>query len=282
MDNNGKILLISGGVLAVVVATLVSILVAGQRAATPLIEPTAGAVSTVAPGETALYAVVISRHTIRKGTLIGVQDVNRLFAEADVPVGSVMSSTVFSKLSTLTALLSVVSRKTTQTIIPGEQITAPLFNGLAAITAVDGSLSTHLADGYDAETLSVDSLTKAVNGEINVNDRVDVIYSRNPSANWEPPNTSMLIQGATVIATGPLSNTYTLALKPHDAVRLAHVKDAGWSINLVLRSIYDASSGGNGGSVGAFYPTPVSAPVSPTLTSPAVLPTIALSPTAGH
>ena len=102
-----------------------------------------------------------------------------------------------------------------------------------ALPSVAASLAARLAKGYEGETVNIPVADNAVEGAIRVNDRVDVLYTQSGG------QTSTLIYGATVIAVDAVSTTYTLALTPAEAVRLAHGKDAGWSLHLVLRSLYD-------------------------------------------
>lgn len=240
METSGKILIVGGGVLAVVVAALVSILLA-QRTVTTTILPNQW-VNAATLQETT--PVIVATGYIPAGTTISASDVRRLFKMVYEPKGAVATQTVFVDPAQLEALLSVAPRKTTAPIAAGEQLSSPLLSGMA-VPGQGGAVAARLSRGLDAETVRVPVADKAVDGAIAVNDRVDLIYSRPlTSTNVAGSDggglyTAIFIEGATVVATDALSSTYTLALTPGDAIRLAHVKDAGWSVHLILRSVFD-------------------------------------------
>lgn len=247
MERSGKTLMVSGGALAVLVAGLVSALLARQPATTAVLPgPHVGAAG--AQGQQSaqqnMTPVLIAVQRIPRGTVVHAGDVARLFRRVYEPAAVVATRTVFTDPSELIALLSVMARATTMEIEAGDQISAPLFSGMALPVGDASSLAARLPRGRDGETVNIPSVVNAVEGAIHVNDRVDVVYSTpaTPGKDGAPGYTGILIQDATVIATGPLSTTYTLALAPRDAVRLARVKDAGWSLHLLLRSIYDGTA----------------------------------------
>lgn len=241
METSGKILTIGGGLLAIVVAGLVSFLLAHQPAAVAPLP--VGQVVAAAPPNTA--PVLIATRSIPRGTTIHASDVARLFKQVDEPQATVVTQTVFADPAQLSALLSVVPRQTTAPIAAGQQLAAPLLSGLAVPQAAPASLAATLPRGFDGEAVAIPVAHRAVNGAIAVDDRVDVVYSVSPhnaSGDAEPRYSAMLIQGATVVAASPVSGTYTLAVSPQDAVRLAHAKDANWNLHLVLRSVYDGAA----------------------------------------
>ncbi len=244
MDNSSKYLMLGGGVLAMAVAAVVSLILARQPAATVVVPaappPIVGAASAVLPQ---VAPVLVAVKPIPRGTLVKAKNVPALFKVVYEPKGAVPLSTVFSDLAQLSALLSVTPRTTTVPLTPGAQLTALDLSGLSVPGTVN-TASVAIPKGHDAESLVVVP-TKAANGVIAVNDHVDVIYSVpvKPGvvvAGSEPDHSNILIEDATVVAAQPMSNTYTLALQPQDAIRLAHIQDAGWSLHLVLRSVLDA------------------------------------------
>jgi len=246
MDNSSKYLMLGGGVLAMAVAAVVSLILARQPAATVVVPaapaPIVGAASAVLPQ---VAPVLITTQQIKVGTTIAYTQVASLFTVRYEPKAVVNLTTVFSDPAQLTALLKVVPRQTTVTLAKGEQLTALDLSGLSAPTTIN-TASAAIPRGHDAESLVVVP-TKAANGVIAVNDHVDVIYSVpvKPGvviAGTEPDHSNMLIEDATVVAAQPMGNTYTLALQPQDAIRLAHVQDAGWSLHLVLRSVLDVDT----------------------------------------
>ncbi len=244
MDNSSKYLMLGGGVLAMAVAAVVSLILARQPAPTTVVVPAApppvvGAASAVLPQ---VAPVLIAAQPIKVGTTVAYTQVASLFTVAYEPKAVVNLTTVFSDRTQLVALLRVVPRRMTVNLAKGAQLTALDLEGLSSATTIN-SASAAIPKGDDAESLVVVP-TKAANGAIAVNDHVDVVYSVpvKPGvvvAGAEPDHSNILIEDAIVVAAQPMSNTYTLALKPLDAIRLAHVQDAGWSMHLVLRSALD-------------------------------------------
>jgi len=246
MDNSSKYLMLGGGVLAMAVAAVVSLILARQPAATVVVPaapaPIVGAASAVLP-QVAPVLVAVKPLPVR--TLLTAKNAPTLFKVVYEPKGVVSLSTVFSDPAQLIALLNVAPRTTTVALAQGAQLTAPDLVGLSVPGTIN-TASAAIPRGHDAESLVVVP-TKAANGVIAVNDHVDVIYSVpvKPGvvvAGTEPDHSNMLIEDATVVAAQPMSNTYTLALQPQDAIRLAHVQDAGWSLHLVLRSALDVDT----------------------------------------
>jgi len=231
-----------GALLAIVVATAISFLLARQPAATTIIAqspPTQAApVATLEP-RTAPVLVAVQR--IPSGTSITSANVGHLFQQVNLPKGIVQQDNVFANLSQLTSLLTISPHQTVAPLDAGEQLSAILLSG--GTTAKGSPAAQQIPLGYDAETLVVE-VAKAVNGVIAANDRVDIIYSVPvkpgvSTAGSEPDHTAGLIQSVLVLSAQPISNTYTLALSPQDSIRLAHVQDSGWSVHLALRSAYD-------------------------------------------
>lgn len=168
METSGKILMISGGALAVLVAGLVSLLLARQPVTTTLLpNATVGAASL----QPAMAPVLIATRRIPRGAVVHASDVGRLFKQVYEPAGVVSGQTTFSDAAQLSALLAVIPRRTIETIA------APLFSGMAVPGQSDNSLAVRLARGFDGETLTIPIAGDAVDGAIKVNDRVDVLYS---------------------------------------------------------------------------------------------------------
>lgn len=243
MDKKTKLVMAGGAVLAIVVATVVSFLLARQPATTTIVaQSPAAQAAPVAPLAPRTAPVLVAVQHIPSGTAITAANVGHLFRQVTLPVGSVQQDNVFASLAQLTSFLAISSHQTLAPLDAGEQLSTDLLLGVNAATK-GSTAAQQIPLGYDAVTLVLE-VTKAVNGVIAAHDRVDVIYSVPVkvgviTAGSEPNHTATLIQGALVLSAQPISNTYTLAISPQDSVRLAHVEDAGWSIHLALRSSFD-------------------------------------------
>lgn len=243
MDRSSKLLMIGGGALAVLVAGVLSFLLARQPNTAVLPTALVGAAST----QPAVAPVLVATRPIAAGTQIKWSDVPGLFKQVYEPKSAVPTQAVFADVGQLVTLLQVTPRRTVVSLAPGEQLGASMLTGIS-LAGQGGPVASALPRGFDGEAVTIKSVNNAANNAIAVNDRVDVIYSLPKTGGAsDPQHTAMFIQGAQVVQTYPISNSYTLALLPQDAVRLAHVEEAGWSLHLVVRSVFDDSRWRTGG-----------------------------------
>lgn len=234
MDKSSSKILIAGGGASLALAAGIALVMTRQApvatlAASP--QMLASAISGT--------PVLVATRRIARGAVLRAADVPADFKQVYEPNGAVITATVFTDPAQLTALLSVAPRTLTATIAPGQQLAAPLLSGLAT-PSQGGAIAAALPAGFDGEAITITAPAKAVNDEITVNDRVDVIYTTvekdKINADTQTRSTAMLVQGATVVASNPYSETYTLGLTPADAVRVAHAQEKGWSLRLAVRS----------------------------------------------
>lgn len=232
--SSAKLLLVGGGVSLVLAASMVLVMTRQTPLTSPL--PSPQAVAAALSGTPALVAT----RSIDRGTVIRASDVPRLFTQVYEPSSAVLTATVFATPAQLTALLAVAPRRLTTAMLPGQQLTAPMLSGLATPLG-GGAVAAALPTGFDGEAITITVPAKAVNDALAVNDRVDVIYTtvtkNTATAATQLVQTGMLVQGATIVAASPYSETYTLGLTPGDAVRVAHAQELGWSLRLAVRSV---------------------------------------------
>jgi len=234
MDKSSSKILIAGGGASLALAVGIALVMTRQAPAATLAASPQALVAHIGASP-----VLVATRRIARGAVLRAADVPADFTQVYEPDGAVITATVFADPGQLAALLAVAPRTLTATISPGQQLAAPLLSGLAT-PSQGGAIAATLPPGFDGEAITITAPAKAVNDGIAVNDRVDVISTMvvkdSINADTQTRSTAMLVQGATVVASNPYSETYTLGLTPADAVRIAHAQEKGWSLRLAVRS----------------------------------------------